>query len=178
MWLPVKNQNSGTRRYMSSHGSAMTAGSTVLLDSSPLREVGANPRSAQSRRPTKRCRQVRQSLSRRLQPSDLGFDRLKSPAPQLRTDHPWQRQPGPHHAFVPGRRPAPRGDGGARCRGAMAVAAGSILPMRKGTLKKGRSPLASACPAVILCGQRTRSFESNYGCGLSVSSQGSEPRRT
>ena len=56
MWLPVKNQNSGTRQYMSSHGSAMTAGSTVLLDSFPLREVGANPRSPQSRRPTKRCR--------------------------------------------------------------------------------------------------------------------------
>jgi len=177
MWLPVKNQNSGTRRYMSSHGSAMTAGSSCWT----------RPRSGRWERvpdhgnpgvPPSGVAQVRQSPSRRLQPSDLRLDKLKSPAPQLRTDHPWQRQPGPHHAFVPGRRPAPRGDGGARCRGAMAVAAGSILPMRKGTLKKGRSPLASACPAVILCGQRTRSFESNYGCGLSVSSQGSEPRRT
>ena len=46
----------GDKRNMSSHGSAMTAGSTVLLDSSPLREVGASPRSPQSRRPTKRCR--------------------------------------------------------------------------------------------------------------------------
>ena len=37
-WLLVNNQNSGTRRYTSSHSSGMTARSTVLWDS-PLREV-------------------------------------------------------------------------------------------------------------------------------------------
>ena len=107
--------------------------------------------------------QVRQSPSRRLQPSDLRLDRLKSPAPQLRTDHPRQRQPGPHHAFVPGRRPAPRGDGGAHCRGSMAVAAGVNFSDANKHPQRGPLTASERLPAVILCGQRTRSFESNHG---------------
>ena len=138
MWLPVKNQNSGTRRHMSSHGSAMTAGSPVLLDSSAL--LGRWKRIPDHRNPG-----VRQAVTK----CDVAISLLNSLQASVPADCRSAAPPTPHEppprrpatrdppgALEPGRKRGPRADGAHVCPRHMAAARrGRLFPCRQAPSK-------------------------------------------